>query len=258
MDTTRRLVLMIDGDNAQAALVPQMLAEVSKYGTLTIRRVYGDWSEPNMKSWKEVLHIYALYPVQQFGYTKGKNATDISLVIDAMDYLHTADIDGFCIASSDSDYTRLATRIREKNMFVMGIGRQLTPRAFVDACNVFVYTENLQAAAVEEKTELVTPMSSAEKLIKDAANPARLEALFRTAFDSAAQDDGWANLGALGNVLRQLDPAFDPRTYGHTQLSQLVQAQTKLIEVHKREGKSGNADIYVRLKPATKKGKQSG
>lgn len=259
METNRRLVLMIDGDNAQAALLPQMLAEVSKYGTLTIRRIYGDWSEPNLKSWKEVLHVYALYPVQQFGYTKGKNATDISLVIDAMDYLHTANIDGFCIASSDSDYTRLATRIREQNMFVMGIGRQTTPRAFVDACTVFVYTENLQAAAAEEKSAALTPAAvtpaATKKADENPASPARLEQLFRTAFDSAAQDDGWANLGAVGNLLRQLDPAFDPRTYGHTQLSQLVQAYPKLIEVHKREGKSGNPDIYVRLKPTTKKGK---
>src|SRR5258706_10956956 len=118
METNLRLALMIDGDNAQAALLPQMLAEVSKYGTLTICRVYGDWSEPNMKSWKDVLHLYAVQPQQQFSYTKGKNATDIALIIDAMDILHTGTIDGFCIASSDSDYTRLASRIREQNMFV--------------------------------------------------------------------------------------------------------------------------------------------
>lgn len=256
METTRRLALMIDGDNAQAALIPQMLAEVSKYGTLTIRRVYGDWSEPTMKSWKEVLHVFALYPVQQFGYTKGKNATDISLVIDAMDYLHTADIDGFCIASSDSDYTRLATRIREQNMFVMGMGRQNTARAFVDACTVFVYTENLQVAAADTgKTVLSTPKTTVKALVEDATDPARLEGLFRTAYDSAQQDDSWANLGTIGSLLRQLDPAFDPRTYGHKSLSQLVQAYPKFIEVQKREGKGGNEDIYIRVKPTSKKGK---
>jgi uncharacterized LabA/DUF88 family protein len=143
MDTTRRLALLIDGDNAQAALLPQMLTEVNKYGMATIRRVYGDWTEPQMKGWKEALNVYALQLVQQFRYTKGKNATDSALIIDAMDILYTAGIDGFCLVSSDSDFTRLATRIREKNLFVMGIGKESTPRPFIDACNVFVYTENL-------------------------------------------------------------------------------------------------------------------
>ena len=143
MADTRRLALLIDGDNAQASLLEQMIAEVNKYGVVTIRRVYGDWTEPQMKSWKEALHVSALQPFQQFRYTTGKNATDSAMIIDAMDILYTAGVDGFCIVSSDSDYTRLATRIREKNLFVMGIGKATTPRAFVNACDVFVYTENL-------------------------------------------------------------------------------------------------------------------
>jgi hypothetical protein len=211
-----------------------------------------------MKSWKEVLHIYALQPVQQFGYTKGKNATDIALVIDAMDFLHTAGIDGFCIASSDSDYTPLATRIREKNLFVMGIGRSTTPRAFVNTCDIFVYTENLQAVAAEAvKTESAVPIvitaSASEMVVEDAADPARLERLFRTAFDSAVQDDGWAHLSALGSSLRQLDPGFDPRTYGYKQLSQLVQACTGFIEVRKAKTSSGSDVIYVRPKQKPKR-----
>lgn len=145
MTTTRRLAMLIDGDNAQAALLDQMLAETGKYGIITIRRVYGDWTEPQMKSWKQTLNTHALQPVQQFRYTVGKNATDSAMIIDAMDVLYTAGVDGFCLVSSDSDYTRLATRIREKNMFVMGIGKAMTPRAFVNACDVFVYTENLVA-----------------------------------------------------------------------------------------------------------------
>jgi uncharacterized LabA/DUF88 family protein len=253
MEANRRLALMIDGDNAQAALLPQMLAEVNKYGTITIRRVYGDWTEPEMKSWKEVLHSNALQPVQQFRYTQGKNATDSALIIDAMDVLYTAGVDGFCIASSDSDYTRLATRIREKNLFVMGIGRNLTPRSVVNACDVFVYTENLQPTAGEEaKTESPAPSvakkRTSKKAVKDTDDNAqtRMKSLFRTAFDSAVQDDGWAHLGTLGSFLRKIDPGFDPRTYKHKQLSQLVQAYPDFIEVRKTSDR--NSDIYIRLK----------
>ena len=249
MNTTRRLALLIDGDNAQAALLPQMLAEVNKYGTATIRRVYGDWTEPQMKGWKEALNVYALQLVQQFRYTKGKNATDSALIIDAMDILYTAGIDGFCLVSSDSDYTRLATRIREKNLFVMGIGKESTPRPFVDACNVFVYTENLvnsveapdepSASSAADQTHSKTPSSKEMRTLKK---------LLNAAFELAVQDDGWAALAAVGNSLRQLDPAFDPRTYGHKQLSQLVEAHPKIIEV-KNAPSSGNMPVhYVRMK----------
>ncbi len=241
---------MIDGDNAQAALLPQMLAEVSKYGVMIIRRVYGDWTTTQLKSWKEVLHTYALKPEQQFSYTTGKNATDSALIIDAMDIIYTTDVDGVCIVSSDSDYTRLATRIREKNLFVMGIGRNSTPRAFVNACDVFVYTENLQSVADDSAIE---PSTASEDIpvpvIGTATNPTpSLEQLFRTAFDTTVQDDGWAHLGTLGSTLRQLDPGFDPRTYGHRQLLQLVKAHPKIIEV-KNASSSGNMpNYYVRMK----------
>jgi hypothetical protein len=257
METNLRLALMIDGDNAQAALLPQMLAEVSKYGTMTIRRVYGDWSEPGLKSWKEVLHLYAIQPSQQFSYTRGKNATDIALIIDAMDILHSGSVDGFCIASSDSDYTRLATRVREQNLFVMGIGRQNTPPAFVNACTVFVYTENLQTVVADErKTATSAPNTIVEPVIEpveDVTDPARFKRLFQTAFDSAVLDDGWAHLSTLGTTLRELDPAFDPRTYGHKQLLQLVQAYPKFIETYKLTNENGSATIYVRPKGSSQK-----
>jgi hypothetical protein len=260
MDTNLRLALMIDGDNAQATLLPQMLAEISKYGTMTIRRVYGDWSEPSLKNWKDVLHIYAIQPSQQFSYTKGKNATDIALIIDAMDILHAGSVDGFCIASSDSDYTRLATRIREQNLFVLGIGRQNTPPAFVNACTVFVYTENLQEMAVDGiKTEVSVPttntVKASETIVENPSDPARLEGLFRTAFELAVQEDGWAHLGAMGSYLRQIDPAFDPRTYGHKQLSSLVRSYPKFIEVREAQTSGGTPAIYIRLKARTKKSK---
>jgi len=250
MDTTRRLALMIDGDNAQAALLPQMLAEVSKYGVITIRRVYGDWTTPQLKSWKEVLHTFALKPEQQFSYATGKNATDSALIIDAMDIIYTAGIDGMCIVSSDSDYTRLATRIREKNLFVMGIGRNTTPRAFVNACDVFVYTENLQSIADDAGTEVASTALESAPLpsVEDATDPAPLERLFRTAFDTAVQDDGWSSLAAMGSFLRQLDPGFDPRTYGHKQLSQLVEAYPDIIEVKKVRSKGGTTVYYVRIR----------
>ena len=255
METNRRLALLIDGDNAQASLLTEMFAEVTKYGTMTIRRVYGDWTEPNMKSWKQVMHTHALQPIQQFRYTQGKNATDSTLIIDAMDILYTAGVDGFCIVSSDSDYTRLATRIREKNLFVIGIGKSLTPRVFVNACDVFVYTENLVAVANTDNTETVPvpdKKNAAKADVKDAANPTRFKEPFRTAFDLTEQDDGWANLAALGSSLRKLDPAFDPRTYGYKQLSQLVQACKGFIEVRKTETSGGNVVISVRPKQKLK------
>jgi uncharacterized LabA/DUF88 family protein len=249
MDTTRRLALLIDGDNAQAALLPQMLTEVNKYGTATIRRVYGDWTEPQMKGWKEALNVYALQLVQQFRYTKGKNATDSALIIDAMDILYTAGIDGFCLVSSDSDYTRLATRIREKNLFVMGIGKESTPRPFVDACNVFVYTENLMNSV--EAPDEPSASSAADRAHGKAPSSKEmrtLKKLLNAAFELAVQDDGWAALAAVGNSLRQLDPAFDPRTYGHKQLSQLVEALPKIIEVKKVQSSGGTTIYYMRLK----------
>jgi uncharacterized protein (TIGR00288 family) len=249
METNRRLMLMIDGDNAEAALLPQMLAEVSKYGVMKIRRVYGNWESQQLKSWKELLHTYALKPEQQFSYTSGKNATDIALIIDAMDFLHTAEVDGICIVSSDSDFTPLATRIREKGLFVMGIGRSTTPRAFVNACDVFVYTENLRSNVEDVSPEApLTVRKPEDEPAPTADNEDHFERLFRSAFDAAVQDDGWAHLGTMGSSLRQLDPGFDPRTYGHKLLSQLVQANPDFFEQEKRKSKSGNADIYVRLK----------
>jgi uncharacterized LabA/DUF88 family protein len=246
MAINRRLAFMIDGDNAQASLLGEMLAEASKYGLLTIRRVYGDWTEPQLKSWKQVLHAYAIQPVQQFRYTVGKNATDSAMIIDAMDILYTAGIDGFCLVSSDSDYTRLATRIREKNMFVMGIGKQTTPRAFVNACDVFVYTENLLVVR-DEKPILPVKQKVDESPAVESPTVDSLEQLFRHAFESIGQDDGWALLSAIGNKLMQLDPGFDPRTYGFKQLLHLVQKHKELFEIRRTKGKSG-AVVYVRLR----------
>ncbi|MFN8371922.1 MAG: NYN domain-containing protein [Anaerolineae bacterium] len=253
MAVNRRLAFMIDGDNAQAALLGEMLAEASKYGLLTIRRVYGDWTEPQLKSWKQVLHAYAIQPVQQFRYTVGKNATDSAMIIDAMDILYTAGVDGFCLVSSDSDYTRLATRIREKNLFVMGIGKQTTPRAFVNACDVFVYTENLLPDTVKNQPKPRKQKPSESSAAPAAEPPAldslrdSMEDLFRTAFESVPQEDGWSSLSVIGSKLMQLDPGFDPRTYGFKQLLHLVRKHTELFEIRRAKAKGG-AVVYVRLR----------
>ena len=241
---SRRLALLIDGDNAQPSLIEKMLAEASKYGTITVRRTYGDWTTSNMGGWKDSLQTYAIQPIQQFRYTIGKNATDSAMIIDAMDLLHSGTVDAFCLVSSDSDYTRLATRIREKGFFVMGIGQKKTPRAFVNACDVFVYTENL----VPHK-----PARKPGGRKKDTATPKEPPTpdpipLLRQAFESAVQDDGWAFLGSLGHHLRQLDPGFDARTYGHSQLSALIRAHPREFEIREVKIDDGNAAIHVKLK----------
>jgi uncharacterized LabA/DUF88 family protein len=248
-ENQKLFAMLIDGDNAQASLLSEMLTEINKYGTAIIRRIYGDWTEPQMKSWKDVLHTHSIQPVQQFRYTVGKNATDSTLIIDAMDILYTSDVNGFCIVSSDSDYTRLATRIREKNLFVMGIGRNNTARAFVNACDVFVFTENLQDNDVAADTPVQDDKSKAPVQVPKVSSKIKkqLVKLFNTAFELAVQEDGWADLAAMGNSLRKTDPAFDPRTYGHKQLSKLVQEYPELIEV-RNSGKK-DAPIYqVRMK----------
>lgn len=238
---SRRIAMLIDGDNAQPSLIGEMIAEASKYGLVTIRRIYGDWTTANMKSWKEILNDHAVQPIQQFRYTIGKNATDSALIIDAMDILYEGVATGFCLVSSDSDYTRLATRIREKGFFAMGIGKRSTPKAFVNACEVFVYTENLKA----EAGTVQHARASKEKVAAEAPPPDPLP-LLKSAFDKSVQEDGWALLGTLGNRLRQLDPSFDVRTYGFTQLSQLIRSHSKEFEVTGAESQGGPTIVYVR------------
>ncbi len=251
---SRYIAMLIDGDNAQPSLIGEMLAEAGKYGLVNIRRIYGDWTTANMGGWKDTLHTHAIQPIQQFRYTVGKNATDSAMIIDAMDILYTARVDGFCLVSSDSDYTRLATRIREKSLFVMGIGKkQTTPSAFVKACDIFVYAENLvkppppaRKVKVRAKTEAV-PNAAAPKQKSEPEHIPEFVPLFTRAFDLAVQDDGWALLGMLGSHLRQLDPGFDPRTYGFKQLSLLCQAYPSIFEIKRVRGQ-GTAHVYVKLK----------
>lgn len=245
---TRRIAMLIDGDNAQPSLINNMLAEASKYGLVIIRRIYGDWTTANMNGWKDTLQTYAIQPIQQFRYTIGKNATDSAMIIDAMDILYGGGIDGFCLVSSDSDYTRLGTRIREKGIFVMGIGKKNTPRAFVNACDVFVFTENLLVETTPPKRQAATKKTNGGSAAPvEQPSPEALPLIMR-AFDLAVQDDGWAFLGVMGSHIRQLDPSFDPRTYGYKQLSALIKAYSKVFEVKTGKKGDGTFNVYVRLK----------
>jgi uncharacterized LabA/DUF88 family protein len=227
-DIDRRVAILIDGDNAQASLIEQILVEAGKFGNATIRRVYGDWTTPNMNSWKDILNIHAFQPIQQFRYSVGKNATDSAMIIDAMDILHSNHVDGFCLVSSDSDYTRLATRIRESGLLVVGIGEKKTPRAFVSACNVFIYTENL-------KRKRQTASGNGRRKTSQLDDQEReLTEMVSQAMDMVGtDDDGWTRLSEVGTALRRIDPGFDPRTFGHRQLSQLIKGHGREFEMRK-------------------------
>jgi uncharacterized LabA/DUF88 family protein len=231
------LAVLIDTDNAQPAKLAEILQEASKYGTATVKRAYGDWTTQNLSTWKKVLHVHAIQPMQQFSYTTGKNATDSALIIDAMDILHAGTVDGFCLVSSDSDFTRLATRIREAGHAVYGFGEKKTPQAFVAACDKFIFTEILGAQAAQAK-----PKKSIDQKFREA---------LKDAVAAAAQDDGWAFLGAVGSLLNKNDPSFDSRNYGYKKLGDLVQAQD-FLEVEKRQSGEANQDtqIYVRVAEA--------
>ncbi|MBN2046797.1 MAG: NYN domain-containing protein [Anaerolineaceae bacterium] len=240
--SNRRFALLIDGDNAQPKLMNDILTETGKYGSITIRRIYGDWTTANMNGWKDTLHTYAVQPIQQFRYTIGKNATDSAMIIDAMDILYSGTVNSFCLVSSDSDYTRLATRLREMGIFVMGIGKKTTPRAFVNACEVFLFTENFSANQRRRRTAQAAPKTADERSAVPDPIP-----LLESAFDMVAGDDGWAALSDIGNALRQLDPSFDPRTYGHSQLLHLIRANKENFRMRGINKEGPSAIIYVKL-----------
>lgn len=232
---TRNLAVLVDADNAQASVIVEILGEVARYGTATVKRAYGDWTTHNLANWKNVLHVHAIQPIQQFSYTKGKNATDSALIIDAMDLLHGGKVDGFCLVSSDSDFTRLATRIREAGLAVYGFGEKKTPKPFVAACDKFVFTEILG-----EPTEKSKPKKTTNSQLRE---------LFLSAISSAAQEDGWASLGAVGSLVNKNDPSFDSRNFGYRKLGDLVRDQAYL-EVDERQSGSGGSvvHLYVRFK----------
>ncbi len=221
MEKAKKLALLVDGDNAQPKILDLILEEASKYGKVTIRRIYGDWTTPQMNKWKNILNDIAFNPIQKFSYTSGKNSTDSALIIDAMDILHAGQVDGFCIVSSDSDYTGLAKRIREEGVFVMGIGEKKTPNAFVRSCEIFTYVENLEVSEVPEEPEVVfgKPM---KKVNEKGKKPALDPKLLNKAFDMSSNESDEVNVSTIGSNLRKLDPSFDPRTYGYKSLTHLL------------------------------------
>lgn len=216
-DSNAALAVLIDADNASAATIAGLLAEVAKYGVASVKRIYGDWTRPNLAPWKDVLLEYSIQPIQQFANTRGKNATDSAMIIDAMDLLYTGPFDGFCLVSSDSDFTRLASRIRESGKRVYGFGEQKTPKPFVVACDKFIYTEVFSVTADEGGENR---RRSAAELRKDA----ELLKLLREAIDATSDEEGWANLGAVGSAVVKQAPDFDSRNYGYARLSGLIRA----------------------------------
>ncbi|AYC31531.1 NYN domain-containing protein [Pseudomonas cavernae] len=249
----KHLAVLIDADNAPAAIVEGLFEEIAKYGIASVKRIYGDWTQPNLGGWKKVLLDHSIQPMQQFAYTKGKNATDSSLIIDAMDLLYTRRFDGFCLVSSDSDFTRLAVRLREEGLTVYGFGEQKTPKPFVSACDKFIYTEILRADAVEPAPEPATaPVNGASQEAKPATAPVKaqkvpVDFIAKVLDDIADDEDDWVQLGAVGSNISKLSPAFDPRLYGFKKLSELIKAQPKRFELEARgSNTTGGKDLYVR------------
>ncbi|HET7016079.1 MAG TPA: NYN domain-containing protein [Streptosporangiaceae bacterium] len=249
-ENAARLAVLIDADNAQPGIVDELLAEVARYGTAHVKRAYGDWTGTSLKGWKDRLLAQSIQPVQQFAYTTGKNATDSAMVIDAMDLLYSGRFDGFCIVSSDSDFTRLASRLRESGLTVYGFGERKTPKAFVAACDKFIYIENLRkpttdtAAGPAGAAPAAVQRPSAAQLRRDTALMTQL----RDAVEAASDDDGWAALGYVGTLITKQRPDFDSRSYGYGKLSDLMTATT-VFELERRSTGDGRPGvIYVREK----------
>lgn len=247
-----RLAVLIDADNAQASVIEGLLAEIARFGQASVKRIYGDFTSPNSAQWKQVLHQYAIKPMQQFAYTSGKNATDSTMIIDAMDLLYTRRFDGFCLVSSDSDFTGLALRIREEGLHVFGFGEEKTPAAFRNACHKFIFTEVLRSFAAP--TTVNTP-APPEKSLPACTSPSapKKKALplqfVLQALEQACDEDGWASLAVFGSYLNKLQPDFDPRLYGFKKLSDLVKSKSHLFMIDQRAIPGSKSKIiYVRRK----------
>jgi len=238
---TQKLAVLIDADNAQPSIIEGLLAEIAKYGTANVKRIYGDWTGTHLKGWKDVLLKHSIQPIQQFRYTIGKNATDSAMIIDAMDLLFTNKFDGFCIVSSDSDFTKIASRLRESGLVVYGFGEKKTPEPFVSACDKFIYTEVLIS---KEDDNLSIKRKSANELKQDT----KLVNLLRNAVEASSDESGWSHLAPVGNNIAKQVPDFDPRNYGYKKLGELV-AATKLFEIEERlVGDGQSKAVYIKDK----------
>jgi len=248
MDSSKdlRLAVLIDADNVPHRLINGILEEIAKYGVPTFKRIYADWTKPHVSGWKAVLLDHAITPVQQYSYTTGKNSSDSALIIDAMDILYTGRVDGFCVVSSDSDFTRLATRLREAGMKVFGMGEQKTPSPFRAACDKFIYIEILEQAESTTKQIKLIDLRKKEKLISKPDK--NLVNLVTSSINDIADENGWAFLGDLGNMLLKKRPDFDSRNYGFEKLLQLIKS-LGLFEIDERESGRRNIKlVYIRVK----------
>lgn len=270
---SKRFALLIDADNAQAKAIDAILTEAARYGDATSRRCYGDWTNTQLGSWKSVLNKHAIQPMQQFAYTTGKNATDSALIIDAMDLLYTGKFNGFFLVSSDSDFTKLATRLREAGLEVIGIGKRSTPEAFRAACNKFIFTETIMddenvvdetkkntkfvetnITASQNTSNTIPPSSQNDKIeppskIVAPSKDVNLKKLIREAIEAASEEDGWANLGAVGSYILRVDSSFDPRNYNFPKLGKLIRS-LDYIKVQQKNIESGS-NTYIRFKDST-------
>jgi uncharacterized LabA/DUF88 family protein len=238
---TQKLAVLIDADNAQPSIIEGLLAEIAKYGTANVKRIYGDWTGVHLKGWKDVLLKHSIQPIQQFRYTIGKNATDSAMIIDAMDLLFTNKFDGFCIVSSDSDFTKIASRLRESGLVVYGFGEKKTPEPFVSACDKFIYTEVLISKEDDN-------LSIKRKSINELKQDTKLVNLLRNAVEASSDESGWSHLAPVGNNIAKQVPDFDPRNYGYKKLGELV-AATRLFEIEERlVGDGQSKAIYIKDK----------
>jgi uncharacterized LabA/DUF88 family protein/Fe-S-cluster formation regulator IscX/YfhJ len=237
IDDQARLAVLIDADNSQPSIIAGLMDEIASHGIASVKRIYGDWTDTKLKGWKNALLEHGLHPMQQFAYTTGKNATDSAMIIDAMDLLYTKNFDGFCIVSSDSDFTRLASRIRESGIKVYGFGEQKTPKAFIGVCDKFIYTENLRRDANHKEPAAV-------KIKPD--NKALL-ALVRNAVEDTTNEAGWSYLGSIGQNLINKSPEFDPRSYGFKKLLDLIESLGE-FEFKFSDPLSGSQAVHVRYK----------
>lgn len=248
-DRNPTLAVLIDGDNVSSKVVGDLLTEVAKYGTASVKRIYGDWTRPNLGGWKDCLLEHSIQPIQQFAYTSGKNATDGAMIIDAMDLLYSGRFSGFCLVSSDSDFVRLAARLREQAVTVYGFGERKTPRPFITACDKFIYFDVLAGSSTDKADDAVAADGTARQAAQPAARKGRLDAaalrMLRRAVDASANEDGWANLGPVGSHLSKQSPDFDARNYGFARLSDLASA-SGILEISRSGGKQGV--VSVRLK----------
>jgi uncharacterized LabA/DUF88 family protein len=260
-----KLAVLIDADNVPYSNVKGMMEEIAKYGTPTTKRIYADWTKPNANGWKSVLLEHAITPIQQYSYTVGKNSSDSALIIDAMDLLYSDKLDGFCIVSSDSDFTRLAIRLRESGMKVIGIGEKKTPSAFIAACDRFVFIEVLDGAIKKtRKTNAqnkvakptVNPATGSKKIVEKTIEkevPNKIDSqtieLIEDTLDAIGDEDGWAFLGDVGNLIVKKKPEFDPRNYGFSKLTPMLKSLTEILEIDERESdKKGIKHVFVRLR----------